>query len=226
VRVRDSGVGIPTEMLPRIFDLFMQVDRTLDRAQGGLGIGLTLVRRLVEMHGGRVEAHSDGPGRGSEFVVHFPAPEVAALTPEAPPVAAATAHRPLRVLVVDDNLDAAESLVMLLGLDGHEVRMAHSGVEALEAAAVFRPEVVLLDIGLPGMDGYEVARRLREQNDGAETLLVAMTGYGQEEDRRRSRAAGFHRHLVKPVDLNDLRALLASSAPRARDPLFPTGDRI
>jgi signal transduction histidine kinase/DNA-binding response OmpR family regulator len=209
VRVRDTGIGIPPQLLPRVFELFMQAHQNLDRAQGGLGIGLTLVRTLVEMHGGRVEAHSAGPGNGSEFAVHLPLPEevpepVAEANPAGPPALA-----PLRVLVVDDNRDAAESLAMLLRLDGHEVRLAHDGPAALDAAGDFRPEVVLLDIGLPGMSGHDVARRLHGGHGGAPPLLVAMTGYGQEEDRRRSREAGFDHHLVKPVDPQVLRQLLA-----------------
>jgi PAS domain S-box-containing protein len=213
VRVRDSGCGIPAEVLPHVFDLFTQADRTLDRSQGGLGVGLTLVKGLVEMHGGSVAAHSDGPGQGSELVVCLPAgpatggrgePEGRPATPR--PLAPA---RRLRVLVVDDNRDAAVSLAMLLRLWGHEARTAHDGPSALKAALSYRPEVVLLDIGLPGPDGYEVARRLRAVLSPAAVRLVAVTGYGQEEDRRRSREAGFDAHLVKPAALDELYALLA-----------------
>jgi PAS domain S-box-containing protein len=200
VRVRDNGMGIARDVLPHIFEPFAQGDRALDRAQGGLGIGLTLVRRLVEMHGGTVAAHSDGPGLGSEFVVRLPA------EPAAPPEAAPAApdsrrggeHR--RVLVVDDNGDAAESLALLLQTIGHETRVAHDGPGALKEAETFGPDVVLLDIGLPGMDGYEVARRLRRLEPARSALLVAVTGYGQDEDRRRSKEAGFDHHFVKPVD--------------------------
>ncbi len=210
VRVRDTGIGIPPEMLSRIFGLFAQVERPQERAAGGLGIGLSLVKSLTEMHGGSVEAHSDGPGQGSEFVVRLPlptekAPEVAAAPPEAP----AAAERAVRILLVDDNLDASESLAMLLRLWGHEVAVAHDGPAALRAAEARPPQVALLDIGLPGMDGYELARRLRSRPGPGRAVLVALTGWGQEEDRRRSREAGFDHHLVKPVDLSDLRELLA-----------------
>jgi CheY-like chemotaxis protein/anti-sigma regulatory factor (Ser/Thr protein kinase) len=212
-RVRDTGVGLPPETLSSVFDLFTQVDRSLDRAQGGLGIGLTLVQRLVELHGGTVRAHSDGPGRGSEFVVTLPvladAPQPAAES--SPAAAQAEAGGPRRILVVDDNVDGAESLATLLKLLGHEVHVAHDGPAALRATADVRPEVVFLDIGLPGMDGYEVARRLRRPGR-TEALLVALTGYGQEEDRRRSREAGFDHHLVKPVDPAVLEELLAAAA--------------
>jgi two-component system CheB/CheR fusion protein len=214
LRVRDNGIGITPDLLPRVFELFMQADRSLDRAQGGLGIGLTLVHRLVELHGGRVEAHSAGPGRGSEFIVRLPLPAGSASpqTPadEAPPEPASPGRRSTRVLVVDDNRDSAESLAMMFGLDGHEVHLAYDGPAAVEAALAYRPEVIFLDIGLPGLDGYEVARRLRGMPELAGVLLVAMTGYGQEEDRRRCRDAGFDLHLVKPVDPVTLRELLAS----------------
>jgi signal transduction histidine kinase/CheY-like chemotaxis protein len=210
IRVRDNGIGIAPDMLPRVFDLFMQAHSTLDRALGGLGIGLTLVRRLVELHGGTIEAHSEGPGKGSEFVVRLPLLERPGPGPAPEPAAPAAARAsPQRVLVVDDNRDAAESLALMLRLDGHEVRVAHDGPAALEAAHAFGPEVVLLDIGLPRMSGHEVAARLLQQPHGGRRLLVAMTGYGQDEDRRRSRDAGFDHHLVKPVDPQTLRDLLA-----------------
>jgi two-component system CheB/CheR fusion protein len=217
VRVRDTGVGIPAEMLPRVFDLFTQVDRSLDRSQGGLGIGLTLVRRLVEMHGGTVHAVSAGPGQGSEFIVRLPllagAPAGTGGPARAEPPPPPPAGR--RVLVVDDNADAAQSLALLLELGGHDVRVVHDGLAALKTAEPFRPEVVFLDIGLPEMDGYEVARRLRKLPGTEKALLLALTGYGQEGDRRRSREAGFDRHLVKPVDPEVLRALLAGHEPPA-----------
>jgi CheY-like chemotaxis protein len=194
-------------MLPRVFDLFTQIDRTLDRAQGGLGIGLTLVKSLVEMHGGTVEAASGGVGTGSEFTVRLPllpgADGPAADTAPAPPAA------PRRVLVVDDNHDARDSLGDLLVLSGHEVRVARSGPQAIELAREFRPDVALLDIGLPGMSGYELAGRLRAEPFGPTLLLVALTGYGQDEDRRRTREAGFDHHLTKPADLRQLAGLLA-----------------
>jgi PAS domain S-box-containing protein len=209
IRVRDEGIGIPPEMLAQVFELFVQADRSLDRSEGGLGIGLTLVRSLVEMHGGSVEARSDGPGRGSELIVRLPAlaVEEAGEHPSAVPAVSAGAGR--RILVVDDNEDSAVSLALLLELSGHEVRTAGDGSAALSEARSFRPEVVLLDIGLPHMDGYEVARRLRGEEDLRGLLLFAMTGYGQEEDVRRSRQAGFDQHLVKPVDLPKLLDLLA-----------------
>ncbi len=210
IHVRDTGIGIGPELLPRVFDLFMQGNASLDRAQGGLGIGLTLVKNLVKMHGGSVLAHSPGPGRGSEFVVRLralPAPVPGPEPPgQRPP---AGRGRPLRILVVDDNDDAAQSLAMLLGMEGHLVRTAADGTQALEAAPPFRPEVVFLDIGLPGMSGYEVARRLREMPGLGKFLLVAMTGYGQEQDRRRSLEAGFDCHLVKPAGPEDVLHLLA-----------------
>jgi PAS domain S-box-containing protein len=211
IQVKDTGIGVRADMLNRIFDLFVQTDRTLDRAQGGLGIGLTLVRKLVEMHGGSVEARSEGIGKGSEFVVHLPVvPEVKQLEPEALPEVRRRDVPHLRVLVVDDNVDTAESLAMLLKLYGHEVWPAHTGPKALEAAQAEQPDVILLDIGLPGMDGYEVARRLREQKGLEGATLIAMTGYGEEADRRRSAEAGFDHHLVKPVDPASLQALLGT----------------
>jgi PAS domain S-box-containing protein len=210
IRVRDTGVGIPTEMLARVFEPFVQAERSRARAQGGLGIGLTLVKSLVEMHGGSVRVTSAGPGPGSEFVIRLPAvpePEAASADPDEP--AAAAPRR--RVLVVDDNRDVAQSLAMLLELPGHDVRVAYDGPGALEAAGQFRPEVVLLDISLPGMDGYEAARQLRRLPGLEGALLVALTGWGQEEDRRRSADAGFDEHLLKPATLTALQKLLASS---------------
>jgi CheY-like chemotaxis protein len=215
VRVRDTGIGIPADVLPRVFELFAQADRSLDRAQGGLGIGLTLVKSLVEMHGGGVQARSEGLGRGSEFVVRLPAPAIAA-APEPKggrkPTEVGWPRR--RILVVDDNVDSTNALAkMLTRLYSQEVRVAHDGPEALAAAGEFRPEIVLLDIGLPGMDGYEVARRLRSRPKAEGLLLVALTGWGQESDRDRAREAGFDRHLVKPVDPETLRDLLSLSKP-------------
>ena len=216
IRVRDTGIGVPPDILSRVFEPFVQSDGSLARSEGGLGIGLTLVRSLVEMHGGSVEAHSPGLGQGSEFVIRLPI-RLPALDATAHPEAPAQAPaRPVRVMVVEDNLDAAESLASLLRIWGHEVLVAHDGQEALEAASSYWPEVVLLDIGLPKLDGYQVARRLREDLglDGA--LLVAMTGYGQAEDRRRSREAGIHHHYVKPVEPAVLRNLLAEVASPVR----------
>lgn len=213
--VRDSGVGIPPEMLARVFDLFTQVDRSLDRSQGGLGIGLTLVRRLVELHGGTVQAASAGANQGSEFIVRLPLVESGRdlqrrrSAAEAQIIDASGACV-RRVLVVDDNVDAAGSLGLLLELGGHEVRIAHDGSQALAQAADFHPDVVLLDIGLPGMDGYAVAKAIRENPLLASAQLIAVSGYGQDEDRKRSHAAGFDHHLVKPVDLGALSALLTT----------------
>jgi signal transduction histidine kinase len=213
--VRDTGVGGAPEMVPRIFDLFMQEGRSADRSQGGLGVGLALVKSLVEMHGGGVQARSEGLGRGSEFVVRLPAPAIAA-APEPKggrkPTEVGWPRR--RILVVDDNVDSTNALAkMLTRLYSQEVRVAHDGPEALAAAGEFRPEIVLLDIGLPGMDGYEVARRLRSRPKAEGLLLVALTGWGQESDRDRAREAGFDRHLVKPVDPETLRDLLSLSKP-------------
>jgi PAS domain S-box-containing protein len=205
LRVRDNGIGIPDEMLGRIFDLFTQVDRSLSRSEGGLGVGLTLVRSLVTMHDGSVAARSEGPGQGTELEIRLPASvHMEELMETAPENPAPPASR--KVLVVDDNADSAESLAMILSLRGHEARTALDGQEALAVAREFRPEVVMLDIGLPGMDGYEVARRLRADYDGI--LLVALTGYGQDEDRRRSKEAGFDHHLVKPVDFEVLQGVM------------------
>jgi PAS domain S-box-containing protein len=213
IRVTDSGVGIAPEMLPRVFDLFVQADRSLDRAQGGLGIGLTVVRSLVEMHGGSVEVASEGPGKGSEFRVRLPlATRPAGGEQGDARNAAPTPAR--RVLVVDDNADAATMLKLLLEMKGHEVRTAHDASTALAEAHQYRPDIMLLDIGLPGMNGFEVARRLRSQPDLTGLVLVALTGYGQENDRRLSREVGFDHHLVKPVDITALDAILAGKAGR------------
>jgi two-component system CheB/CheR fusion protein len=213
VRVKDTGMGIPREMLPKVFDLFTQMDRTLDRAEGGLGIGLTLVRRLTEMHGGTVFALSEGPRQGAEFVLRLPLlagepfAQKAAQPIERKGAAARVSGR--RILVVDDNQDSAESLAMYLRLIGNDVRTAHDGRLGLEVASMYRPDLVLLDIGLPGMDGLEVCGRLRELLGDSRPLIVALTGYGQERDRRRTQEAGFDAHLVKPVDFAALQALLA-----------------
>jgi PAS domain S-box-containing protein len=213
IRVRDNGIGIAPKRLPAIFDMFEQIEGAADRSEGGLGIGLTLARRLVEMQGGKIEAHSDGLGKGSEFVTRLPAfVEPATETASKPEeeLSAPSGGGPRRVLVVDDNVDSAESMAVLLRLDGHEVRLAHDGEAALEEARVFRPDVMFLDLSLPKMDGYEVARRLRQEPEMSGMTLVAMTGYGHAEERRRTREAGFHAHLVKPVDFDLLRNLLSS----------------
>jgi signal transduction histidine kinase/ActR/RegA family two-component response regulator len=210
VRVRDNGVGISAEMLPRIFDLFMQADRSIDKAQGGLGVGLSLVRTLLQMHGGTVDVSSDGPGQGSEFTVWLPiAPKRQSLRNDKEEQGGSASLPPLRrVLVVDDNVDAAQSLAMLLRIMGQDVRTAHDGNAALEVARDFRPEIAFLDIGLPGMSGHELAQLIRDEPCCAGALLVAVTGWGQEEDRRRSRAAGFDEHMTKPANPALLAGLL------------------
>ena len=210
MRVRDSGIGIAPELLPRVFDLFTQAERSLERSQGGLGIGLCLVQRLVELHGGTVEAHSV-LGQGSEFVVRLPV-MLTSMSPSPSP-STETAQPPgkcCRVLVVDDNVDAAQSLAILLKMSGHDVRMAYDGPTALDAAVNYRPGVVLLDIGLPGFDGFEVAKRIRQLPTLENIVLVAMTGYGQETDRQRSQEAGFDHHLVKPADFGKVQKILAT----------------
>ena len=211
VRVRDNGLGIPADALPRIFEMFSQVDRNMEHAQGGLGIGLTLVRRMTELHGGTVEVTSDGAGKGSEFTVRIPVLNEATFSSSerisGPGEAAGTKRR---ILVVDDNRDAAESLGMMLGLLGNEVRTAADGLSAVEAAEQFRPDMILLDIGLPKLNGYDACRRIREQAWSGGIRIVALTGWGQDEDRQRSKAAGFDHHLVKPVELTDLQQLLVA----------------
>ncbi len=211
VTVSDTGQGIDPAEVPRLFQMFSRSERSSRRTQGGLGIGLALVRKLVELHGGTVAAHSEGHGKGSRFTVRLP---LAAATEPAPAVPAAgeRAVSKLRVLVVDDNRDAAESMGLLLGHLGAEVMVAHDGAQALAAFAAFQPRVVLLDIGLPGVDGYSVARQLRERAGGTPLTIVAVTGWGQEEDKARARAAGFDHHLVKPADMDALRELLAAAA--------------
>jgi PAS domain S-box-containing protein len=212
IRVRDNGVGIAPDMVPHLFTLFTQSERTLDRSEGGLGIGLTLVWRLTVMHGGRVEAKSAGLGKGSEFIVRLPLVDGAPAEgqPARPPTSAPARAPRRRVMVVDDLQDSARTMSRLLQVMGHEVRTAHDGPTAVALAEEYRPEVVLLDIGLPGMDGYEVGRQIRARESGAwRPVLIALTGYGSAEDREQSRAAGFNAHLVKPVDLEALKQLLA-----------------
>ncbi len=210
VRVCDQGIGIQADMLERIFDMFTQVERPQPSPRDGLGVGLTLVKRLVELHGGTVGAHSAGPGTGSCFTVRLNL--LPALDEQARPLAATgeapQGPRRARILVADDNYDAAQSLALMLGMDGHEVRIASDGLEALRVAEEFRPQLVLLDIGMPKLDGYETARRLRERPWFQGTRLFALTGWGQEEDREHARLAGFDRHLVKPVDPDELSELL------------------
>ncbi len=213
-RVRDSGVGIPPEALSTIFELFTQVDRTLDRSRGGLGIGLTLVRRLVEMQGGTVHAYSAGKDHGSEFTVRLPAATAPVATTSGAVAATAMTHSAgVKVLIVDDNHDVAESTAMLLRMVGCEVHVAFDGVVALQSLNAMQPDAVLLDIGLPGMNGYEVAAQIRAQPQHAKTLLVAVSGYGQEDHRQRSKTAGFDYHMVKPIDPVVITDLLASLPP-------------
>ena len=209
VTVKDNGAGIPADKLDSIFDMFMQVEGTSDRSQGGLGIGLTLVKRLVEMHGGSIESRSAGEGMGSEFIVRLPvlsrpvtAPQHGTWVPQATPAR--------RILIVDDNRDSADSLAMLMQITNNEAYIAHDGVEAVEAIEKHRPEVVLLDIGLPKLDGHEVCRHVRTQPWGKDIVIIALTGWGQEADRRKSQEAGFDGHLVKPIDYDELMELLAS----------------
>ncbi|MDQ3205273.1 MAG: PAS domain-containing protein [Pseudomonadota bacterium] len=200
VTVRDSGIGIAADQMPRIFEMFTQLDESLEKSQGGLGIGLSLVKRLVEMHGGRVEAKSEGPGKGSEFVVRLPVATAATTPQESGDEAEQASGTPQRVLVVDDNRDGADSLAEMLRINGNDTRTAYDGQEGVDVAEAFRPDVVLLDIGLPKLNGYEACRRIREQSWGKGVVLIAVTGWGQDEDRRRSHDAGFDLHLVKPVD--------------------------
>lgn len=218
VRVQDNGVGIPAEMLSRVFDMFTQVHGAATGGQSGLGIGLTLARNLIEMHGGSVAAHSEGSGKGSDFIIRLPLQAAALREATKPPARGAVSTEKAaarKVLVVDDNVDSAESLGKMLRLMGNQVRTAYDGPSALAEAAQLLPDLVLLDIGLPGMDGHEVARRLRLVAGLQEAVLVAQTGWGQEEDRRRSRAAGFNHHLVKPVSPAALQELLSGlHAPR------------
>jgi PAS domain S-box-containing protein len=209
VTVRDSGIGIPSDMLKRIFEMFAQVDRSRERSSSGLGIGLTLVKRLIEMHGGTVEAHSAGPGKGSEFVIRLPihvGPLQRMLPTDGQTAATSAAHR---ILVADDNEQAARILAMLLTALGNDVRVAHDGQAALEVAAEFHPDIIFLDLGMPKLDGYETARQIREQPWGKSVVLAALTGWGQEEDKRRTKEVGFNHHLVKPVEPSTLQMLLA-----------------
>ena len=210
LRVRDTGSGIPASLLPHVFEMFTQGPRTTHQGRGGLGVGLALVRNIVEMHGGTVDAYSAGPGEGSEFVVKLPLAEGPR---ESTPPDAHRAHggiSPMSIVVVDDNDDQVESLSMLLTLMGHTVHLARNGPEAIEKAMVFHPDLMLIDIGMPGMEGYEVARRIREQPDLRNVVLIAQTGWGGDDDRERSRDSGFDDHLVKPVTLSRLEEVLRS----------------
>jgi CheY-like chemotaxis protein len=211
--VRDDGAGIEPQLLDKVFDLFVQGDRALDRSQGGLGIGLTLVKRLVELHQGRVEAASAGPGQGATFTVTLPCisavetPQQQRAVQTGPEVRGPEVYG-RRVLVVDDNFDAAESTAAFLRLEGHEVKAVHDGLQALASLKVFDPHVVVLDIGLPGLDGYAVARQLRIRGDTSHVLLIALTGYGQKEDRQRAADAGFDYHFVKPADPREIQSAI------------------
>jgi CheY-like chemotaxis protein/two-component sensor histidine kinase len=211
--VKDSGLGIAPEMLHKVFELFTQVGSSMDQSQGGLGIGLSLAKRLTELHGGTLTAHSEGQDLGSEFVVRLPV-LLETIMPAAPvPIVVPAPQATRRILVVDDKRDSADSLAMLLGMGGDETQTAYDGVEAVASAAAFRPDVILLDIGMPKMNGYDACRAIRQQPGGRSIAIIAMTGWGQDEDRRKSRDAGFDYHLVKPVDFQQLMMLLA--APKA-----------
>jgi signal transduction histidine kinase len=221
--VRDNGAGIEPQLLPKVFDLFVQGDRALDRGQGGLGIGLTLVKRLVELHQGRVEVASEGPGKGATFSVILPC--ISAVEPQrsAAPIVSSRFSSEVygrRVLVVDDNIDAAESTAAFLRLEGHEVKAVHDGLQALASLKVFDPHVVVLDIGLPGLDGYAVARQLRERGDTSHVLLIALTGYGQKEDRQRAAEAGFDYHFVKPADPREIQAAIERGRNTGGEPML------
>ena len=208
MQVRDTGIGVDPELLPRLFQPFTQADRSLDRKRGGLGLGLALVKRLVELHDGTVSAHSAGTEKGAEFTVRLPLQhEPMALSESRPSPARTTRH--VRVLVVEDNRDSAESLRMLLATQGYEVALAYTGIEGVEAARRARPDVVICDVGLPGMDGYAVAQAIRTNPGTAKARLIAVTGYGQNDDRVRALASGFDKHLVKPADPEVLLGLLA-----------------
>ena len=213
IRVRDSGVGIAADQLPRIFEMFVQVDTSLERSASGLGIGLSLVKSLVEMHGGTVAAHSAGLGQGSEFVVRLPILTESPAPPPEPIIGKLPPATSRRILVVDDNRDSATSLALLLKLTGNETHTAYDGLEAVEAATMFKPDLILMDIGLPKLNGYEACRRIREQPGGKNIVLMALTGWGQEEDRQKSSQAGFNGHLVKPVDSAALMKQMAEMQP-------------
>lgn len=218
ITVSDNGVGMSAETIPLIFDLFVQSQNSLERSEGGLGIGLPLARTLVELHGGQIQAFSNGPGRGSEFIVCLPLTRPAQIDDlkPAPPVAVSRAAQAAkRLLLVDDSVDAATLLSMVLEAEGYDVRVAHEAKQALEVAAQFNPEIVLLDLGLPGMDGFQLAREMRKQASTAGALLIAVTGYGQAADRQRSLEAGFDHHLVKPVSIDEIQRVIAERFPNA-----------
>jgi CheY-like chemotaxis protein len=227
ISIRDDGIGLSEEVLPGLFTMFSQVNSAIDRAEGGLGIGLALVKGLVSLHGGRVEARSEGLGRGSEFILHLPHHLIAA--PAAPVIesnqgaANSSAVRRGRVMVVDDNRDAAESLGLVLRFMGYEVSIAYGGAEALEVAARERPRAAIIDIGMPVMSGHEVARRMRLEAWGRNAILIALTGWGQETDKQAARAAGFDDHLTKPVDPDHVEAVLTRLLGEAAEPATRSG---
>ena len=220
--MRDNGVGIAPELLPHIFDPFTQGDRTLARSEGGLGIGLTMVSKLVEMHGGSVAVNSRGPGLGSTFTVRLPALCEQFSSPSGPAASVSEAAK-TRILLIEDNVDLARSMSKLLQLLGHETVTTHDGEAGIQAARTFRPELILLDIGLPGMDGYEVIRQLRQDATTSDMRVIAITGYGQAEDRVRALAAGFNDHVAKPVDQNTLISLVHGSSGIRHDPVSQYG---
>jgi len=209
ISIRDYGIGIAPEMLARVFEMFAQIDSSRAGSKSGLGIGLTLVESLVQMHQGTITASSEGLDKGSEFTVRLPLAEGPVHAPEQPAIATPASFS-MRVLVVDDNQDAADSLGMLLKYLGTEVQVCHGGPAAIEAIETWHPDLVLLDLGMPGMDGYEVARRIRQNPEYRDVTLIALTGWGQEDDRRRSRSAGFDHHLIKPAGVDALRALMTT----------------
>jgi CheY-like chemotaxis protein len=216
IRIRDTGVGIAPEMLPKIWEMFAQADTSADQAKSGLGIGLSLARQLVHLHAGRIDAASEGVGKGSEFTVRLPLATAGAehaVAESAATEKTEAASMVRRIMVVDDNADAADSLKVLLGIWGHDVKTAHDGVAALQLARKFDPELVFLDIGLPQMNGYEVAHRLRQEAGLTRAIFIALSGYGTQRDRRRSKEAGFALHLVKPVDPESLPEVIASVLP-------------
>jgi CheY-like chemotaxis protein len=224
IRVQDNGIGISGPMLQKVFDLFTQGDRALDRQSGGLGIGLALVRRLVAMHGGTVSAHSAGLGHGTEMIVRLPSSSEKRSLPPQPPEtdeSASPAIRSCRILIVDDNKDAADSIALSVQLAGHTVCTAYDGQEGLALASTFAPDVLLLDLGMPGLNGYEIARRIRQQPWGKTLALIAVTGWGQEQDRRRTKEAGFNAHLTKPVSPSELLGALGTAIQTVLHPQSP-----
>jgi CheY-like chemotaxis protein len=216
VTIRDNGIGIPPDRLESVFEMFSQVEAALERSRGGLGIGLALTRQLVQMHGGTVRAHSEGPGLGSRFQVLLPFAAAGSVPSQQPvPVAESATHAGMRILVADDNVDAAATLATLLEMMGHEVRHVHDGEAALAETAAFDPRLVLLDIGMPTINGYDVCRQLRAQDPARSRTIVAITGWGQPQDVQRSRDAGFDHHLVKPIDIDQLTTLIDDLPPVA-----------